>query len=81
MKIWIVTLDWAEDCDSNVAVKPFRNETEARELFNKLADDYRAFAKDGGWVVEDDTPNYFGVFQDGYACQNHTYIILKEYKI
>ncbi len=81
MKIWIVTLDWAESCDSNVVAKPFRNETDARDLFNHLADDYRAFAKSSGWVVEDDTPSYFGAFEDGYACQSHTYITLEEHEI
>lgn len=81
MKIWIVTLDWADLCDSNVVVKPFRDKDKATAHFNDIAADYRVRAEEDGWTVDDDTPSYFGAFEDGYACQNHTYITLKGYEI
>lgn len=81
MKIWIVILDWSDISDSNVVVKPFRDKNKATAYFNDIAADYRLRAEEDGWTVEDDTPSYFGAFEDGYACQSHTYIILEEHEI
>lgn len=81
MKIWIVTLDWTDLCDSNVVVKPFRDKDKAIARFNDMVADYRVRAEEDGWTVEDDTPSYFGAFEDGYERQSHTYITLEEHEI
>lgn len=75
--IYIIIQDCAYDYNGNVVVEPYGSFDEANERFKALADYFRSDATKMGWKIDEDTPECFSAYEDGYECQNHYNIVFQ----
>ena len=81
-QVYIVSQHYIEeDTELMLENKVFTDNNEAFEYFSQIVEDERIKADDNGWEIEVDKPDEFLAYEDGYYCQNHTFVKLETHEI
>lgn len=91
-KVWIIHLEWVDDCDYGDNTYCYDSKEKAYAAFAKLVHDEiidcwgGVISEDGqsptvdGYIIER-TADSVCIYEDGYYNSNHETITLKEYNI
>lgn len=84
MKVYVITVDQVWDgmfSDHNGYPKVFSTREKAQELFDRLRDEERKYAKEREQVIESDDKDSFLSYEDGYYAHNHSELNLYELEV
>lgn len=89
-KVWIIHLEWVDDCDCADNTYCYDSKEKALEAFDKLVreelnDCWGGVINENGTIADgyvlERTSDSMTVYEDGYYNSNHETITLKEYSI
>lgn len=77
-KIIAVVKDIRFQAEEQFEIKAFDSFGKAEKYLQEACDQYRKDAIEDEWEIEEDSPNRFAAYEEGYECQNHYYFTIYE---